>query len=208
MLFPSVIHSVAKEYRWPYILVEVNDIGAQVADILHQDMEYDNIMMMSWKGRAGQQLGGGFGKNTALGLRTTKQVKRIGCSTLKDLIEADKLIVNDYDILYELTTFSQSKTSYEAEEGHNDDLVITLVIFSWLTQQRYFKELTDQDVRKRLYEDNKNQIEQDMAPFGFMLDGLEDDYIIDDEGQRWTKTDRDDIESTYGDMSYMWEYKS
>ena len=102
MLYPNVIYQSAKHYNDAHVLVEVNDIGAQVADILHQDMEYDNIMMMSWKGRAGQQLGGGFGKNTALGLRTTKQVKRIGCSTLKDLIEADKLIVNDYDILYDL----------------------------------------------------------------------------------------------------------
>ena len=185
MLYPNVIYQSAKHYNDAHVLVEVNDIGAQVADILHQDMEYDNIMMMSWKGRAGQQLGGGFGKNTALGLRTTKQVKRIGCSTLKDLIEADKLIVNDYDILYELTTFSQSKTSYEAEEGHNDDLVITLVIFSWLTQQRYFKELTDMDLREKLYGDKMKELEQDLVPFGFIEDGTEEETFQENDGTTW-----------------------
>ena len=56
-----------------------------------------------------------------------------------------------------------------------------LVIYAWLVQMDYFKELTDQDVRKRLYEEQKNQIEQDMAPFGFMTDGLDDDSFTDDE---------------------------
>ena len=186
MLYPNIIRQAGIHYGNAYVLVEVNDIGAQVADILHQDLEYDNIMMMSWKGRAGQQLGGGFGKNTALGVRTTKQLKRIGCTTLKNLVEADKIILNDYDLLYELTTFSQSKTSYEAEEGHNDDLVICLVIFSWLTQQRYFKELTDMDLREKLYGDKMKEIEQDLVPFGFIEDGLEEDTITDSDGQIWT----------------------
>ena len=124
------------------------------------------------------------------------------------MIEADKVLFKDYDIISELTTFISKSNSFEADDGCNDDLAMCLVIYAWLVAQDYFKELTDQDVRKRLYEDQKNQIEQDMAPFGFMLDGLEDDFIIDDDGQRWTKTDRDDIESTYGDMSYMWEYRS
>ena len=185
MLYPNIIYEAATFYKNAHVLVEVNDIGAQVADILHQDMEYENIMMMSWKGRAGQQLGGGFGKNTALGIRTTKQVKRIGCSTLKDLIEADKLLINDYDILYELTTFSQSKTSYEAEEGHHDDLVITLVIFAWLTQQQYFKELTDVDLREKMFSDKMREIEQDLVPFGFIEDGTEEETFKDGEGQTW-----------------------
>ena len=185
MLYPNIIKQAAEHYCNAYVLVEVNDIGAQVADILHQDLEYENVMMMSWKGRAGQQLGGGFGKNTSLGVRTTKQLKRIGCSTLKNLIEEDKLIINDYDALYELTTFSQSKTSYEAEEGHNDDLVMCLVIFSWLTQQRYFKELTDLDLREKLYGDKMKEIEQDLVPFGVIDDGLEQESFMDNEGRRW-----------------------
>ena len=185
LLYPNIIYQTAKHYKDAQVLVEVNDIGAQVADILHNDMEYDNLMMMSWKGRAGQQLGGGFGKNTSLGIRTTKQVKRIGCSTLKDMIEQDKIILNDYDVLYELTTFSQSKQSYEAEEGHNDDLVITLVIFAWLTQQAFFKELTDQDLREKMYGDKMREIEQDMVPFGFIQDGLEEETIKEADGTIW-----------------------
>jgi len=185
MLYPNIIKETAKHYSNAHVLIEVNDIGGQVADILHNDLEYENIMMMSWKGRAGQQLGGGFGKNTTLGVRTTKQVKRIGCSTLKNLVEEDKIIFNDYDIIYELTTFSQSKTSFEAEEGHNDDLVITLVIFSWLTQQRYFKELTNIDLREKLYADKMKEIEQDLVPFGIISDGMEEETFVEGDGTLW-----------------------
>ena len=143
-----------------------------------------------------------------VGVKMSKTVKKVGALNLKTMIEADKVLFNDYEIISELTTFISKSNSFEADDGCNDDLAMCLVIYAWLVAQDYFKELTDQDVRKRLYEDNKNQIEQDMAPFGFMLDGLEDDYIVDDDGQRWTKTDRDDVQSTYGDMSYMWEYRS
>ncbi len=119
---------------------------------------------------------------------------------LKTIIEADKLTFCDYDILSELTTFIQKSNSFEAEEGCNDDLAMCLVIYAWLVCQDYFKELTDHDVRKRLYEEQKNQIEQDMAPFGFMSDGLDDmESFVDAEGDRW-HTDE------YGDRSYMWEY--
>ena len=209
MLFPNIIHETCKGYNDAFILVEVNDIGDQVASILNYDFEYPNLLMSSMRGRAGQVIGQGFsGSKVQLGVKMSKTVKKVGALNLKTMIEADKVLFNDYEIISELTTFISKSNSFEADDGCNDDLAMCLVIYAWLVQQDYFKELTDQDVRKRLYEDNKNQIEQDMAPFGFMLDGLEDDYIIDDEGQRWTKTDRDDIESTYGDMSYMWEYKS
>ena len=98
-----------------------------------------------------------------------------------------------------MTTFSQKHNSFEAEEGCNDDLAMCLVIFSWLVAQDYFKEMTDNDVRKRIYEEQKNQIEQDMAPFGFMSDGLDDDSFVDKDGDLW-KVDE------YGDRSYMWDY--
>ena len=116
------------------------------------------------------------------------------------MIEADKLLVNDYEIISELTTFIQKKQSFEAEEGCNDDLAMCLVIFAWLVAQDYFKELTDQDVRKRIYEDQRDQIEQDMAPFGFISDGLEDESFVDGEGDRWYADE-------YGDRSYMWDYR-
>ena len=209
MLFPNIIHETCKGYNDAFILVEVNDIGDQVASILNYDFEYPNLLMSSMRGRAGQVIGQGFsGTKVQLGVKMSKTVKKVGALNLKTMIEADKVLFNDYEIISELTTFISKSNSFEADDGCNDDLAMCLVIYAWLVQQDYFKELTDQDVRKRLYEDNKNQIEQDMAPFGFMLDGLEDDSFVDDDGQRWTKTDRDDIESTYGDMSYMWEYKS
>ena len=129
----------------------------------------------------------------------TAGVKKLGCSNLKTLLEDDKLITNDYEIISELTTFAQKGNSFEAEDGCNDDLAMCLVIFSWLVAQDYFKEMTDNDVRKRLYEEKKNEIEQDMAPFGFISDGFADEVIVDDAGDRW-HTDE------YGDRSYMWEY--
>ena len=131
------------------------------------------------RGRAGQIVGQGFsGKKTQLGVKMSKTVKKIGSLNLKTLIEADKIIFKDYEIISELTTFIKKANSFEAEEGCNDDLAMCLVIYGWLVQNDYFKELTDQDVRKRLYEEQKNQIEQDMSPFGFMDDGLSDEVLL------------------------------
>jgi hypothetical protein len=202
MLFPNIIHDVAKAYNKSFVLAEVNDIGEQVTSILHFDLEYDNILMCSMRGRAGQMVGQGFsGKKTQLGIKMSKTVKKIGCSNLKTIIEDDKLVIRDYDIISELTTFIQKSQSFEAEEGCNDDLAMCLVIFAWLVVQDYFKEMTDNDVRKRIYEDQKDQIEQDMAPFGFMSDGLSDETsFIDIDGDRWHLDE-------YGDRSYMWEYQ-
>ena len=201
MLFPNVILDVAKGYNNAYLLVEVNDIGDQVASILQYDLEYENLLMASMRGRAGQIVGQGFsGKKTQLGVRTTAAVKKLGCSNLKTMIEDNKLLTCDYEIISELTTFAQKHNSFEAEEGCNDDLAMCLVIFAWLVAQDYFKEMTDNDVRKRIYEEQKNQIEQDMAPFGFMSDGMDDTSFVDKDGEVW-HTDE------YGDRSYMWDYR-
>ena len=201
MLFPNIIYEVAKNYNSAFILCEVNDIGDQVASILQYDLEYQNLLMCSMRGRAGQIVGQGFsGKKTQLGVKMSKTVKKVGSLNLKTLIEENKLIFNDYEIISELTTFISKHNSFEAEEGCNDDLAMCLVIYAWLVQMDYFKELTDQDVRKRLYEEQKNQIEQDMAPFGFLNDGLNDDSFVDGEGDRW-------FTDEYGDKSNLWEYR-
>ena len=201
MMFPNVIWEVAKNYNNSFILCEVNDIGDQVASILHYDLEYENLLMASMRGRAGQIVGQGFsGKKTQLGVKMSKTVKKIGSLNLKTMIESDKLLFKDYDILSELTTFISKSNSFEAEDGCHDDLAMCLVIYAWLVNQDYFKELTDQDVRKRLYEEQKNQIEQDMSPFGFIEDGLDETSFVDQEGDRW-HTDE------YGDRSYMWDYR-
>ena len=201
MLFPSIIQEVASQYNNSWVLCEVNDIGEQVANILHFDLEYDNMLMASMRGRAGQIVGHGFsGKKSQMGVRMTSAVKKLGCSNLKTLVEDHKILTVDYDIISELTTFVQRKQSFEAEEGCNDDLAMCLVIYAWLVAQDYFKEMTDQDVRKKIYEEQKNQIEQDMAPFGFVADGLDDYSFVDSDGDRWY-TDE------YGDRAFMWEYK-
>ena len=206
MLFPSIIHDIIRGYNNAWVLCEVNDIGDQVASILNYDLEYPNLLQCSMRGRAGQIVGQGFsGKKTQLGVKMSKAVKALGCSNLKTMIETDKVIFKDYDIISELTTFIQKRTSFEAEEGCNDDLAMCLVIYAWMVDQDYFKELTDQDVRKRLYEDQKDQIEQDMAPFGFISDGLDEEEFVEG-GDRWTKANGDEVFSTYGDSSYMWEY--
>ena len=190
LLFPNIIHDVATAYNQAYTLVEVNDIGEQVASALQYDLEYENLIMASMRGRAGQVIGGGFsGGKAQLGVRTTKAVKSLGCSNLKQIIETDKLIINDYDLINEFSTFSLRGQSYEAEDGHADDLAMCCVIFAWLIQQTYFKELTDDDIRARMFQEQQHQLEQDMAPFGFMDDGLQDPYgetVIDEYGTRWS----------------------
>ena len=206
MLFPSVIYEVAKNYNEAFILCEVNDVGDQVASILQYDLEYQNLLMCSMRGRAGQIVGQGFsGSKTQLGVKMSKTVKKVGSFNLKTLIEEDKLLLCDYDTISELTTFIQKHNSFEAEEGCNDDLAMCLVIYAWLVAQDYFKELTDQDVRKRLYEEQKNQIEQDMAPFGFLDDGLGTDNFVDDDGDRWYAHQMDEYGNTAGGWE-LWNY--
>ena len=200
MLFPSVIIQFARAYNNAYLLCEVNDIGDQIASILFYDLEYENVLMTAMRGRAGQVLGQGFsGSKVQLGVKMSKTVKKMGALNLKTLIESDKLLINDYNIIAELTTFIEKANSFEAEEGCNDDLAMCLVIFAWLVVQDYFKEMTDDDIRKRVYDDQRDQIEQDMAPFGFIEDGLGESSFTDDEGTRWNVDE-------YGDRSFMWDY--
>ena len=141
------------------------------------------------RGRAGQQIGGGFAKNIQLGIRTSKQIKRIGCATLKDIIEQDQLLIPDFETIRELTTFALTNNTYKAEEGSHDDLAMTLVIFGWLVQQRYFKEMTNMDIRKKMWEEQMETLEQDMLPFGIIDDGLEEETFKDDKGTVWTVDD-------------------
>jgi len=206
ILFPSIVDQVAKNYNKAYILIEINDIGEQVGNILHYDLEYPNILMCAMRGRAGQIVGQGFsGTKSQLGLKMSKVTKKVGCSNLKTLIEDDKLLIPDYEIISELTTFIQKNQSFEADEGHNDDLVMCLVLFAWLAVQPYFREMTDNDVRKRIYEEQANQIEQDMSPFGFIVDGFEDEEVkfVDESGDVWHLDEYGDVAA---EVSYMLRY--
>jgi hypothetical protein len=190
LIFPNKIYDVAKAYNQAFVLVEVNDIGEQVANALQYDVEYDNLIMASMRGRAGQILGSGFsGGKAQMGVRTTKAVKKIGCSNLKQLVEDNKLIVQDYDCINELSTFIVKGSSFEADSGCTDDLVACMFIFAWTTDQQYFKELTDHNIRQQMYMEQQNQLEQDMAPFGFVINGLEEENagsMTDEYGTRWS----------------------
>jgi len=195
LLFPSKIYDVARAYNQAFVMVEVNDIGEQVANTLQFDLEYDNLMMASMRGRAGQVLGGGFsGGKAQLGVRTTKAVKKMGCSNLKQMIEDNKLIIEDLDTISELSTFIVKGSSFEADEGCTDDLVSCLFLFAWASDQQYFKELTDIDIRATMMREQQDALEQDMAPFGFVVTGLEDENIgemVDEYGTRWAPVVRD-----------------
>ncbi len=195
LIFPSKIYDVARAYNQAFVLIEVNDIGEQVANAMQFDLEYDNLVMASMRGRAGQVLGGGFsGGRAQLGVRTTKAVKKIGCSNLKQLVEDNKIIIEDYDCINELSTFIVKGHSHEADDGCNDDLVACLFIFAWMTDQQYFKELTDNDIRRTMMREQQDSLEQDMAPFGFVVNGLEDENIgemVDEYGTRWSPIVRD-----------------
>ena len=170
MLYPSVIHKVATEYNKAYVLIEINS-SEQVADILYNEYEYDNIIMVNRSGD-GQVISGGFGGGrTQLGVVTDKRVKRIGCSNFKTLVEEKRLLIPDADIISEISTFIQVKNSYEADEGYHDDLVMPLVLFSWATTNTYFKEMSNINIRHLIYENQMKMIEQDLTPFGFFDDG-------------------------------------
>lgn len=168
MLYPNIINQAAKYYNNAVVLIETNDIGGQVADILGQDLEYEHILYSSKSTAIGgtPQLVGGFGQHSTPGVRTTKTVKRVGCSNFKSMVESDRMELNDKNLIEELFRFTQRNNSYEAEEGH-DDLVMCCVLFGWAANQSYFKELTNVDVRRNLYLQNLKAIEDSIAPFVF-----------------------------------------
>ena len=189
-VFPNIISQTAKAYNEAHTLIEVNDLGQSIAEAMHYELEYPNILMTTQKGRAGQILGAMFsGRGTSLGVRMTKQIKKVGCANFKTLMEGDKIQVNDFSIIEEISTFSRRGNSWMAEEGCNDDLVMCLVIFGWLSNQPYFKELSDSNIRNQMYMEQQNLIEQDMAPFGFVDDGINSDPMneetVDEYGTRW-----------------------
>ena len=188
LLFPHTIERVSKGYNHAHILVETNDLGQQVAEALQFELEYDNLLMTTNRGRAGQILGAGFsGRGSGFGVKMTKQIKKIGCANIKTLIESDKIHINDFNIIEEMSTFVKRGQSWMAEEGNTDDLMMCLVIFGWLSNQPFFKEMTDTNARQMLYEEQQALIEQDMSPFGFVDDGIPDHEKpeVDEYGTVW-----------------------
>jgi len=188
LLYPSVLYRVGTEYNEAYVLIEINS-SEQVAEILYGEYEYENIISVS-RTPQGQVVNGGFGGNkTQLGVITDKKVKRIGCSNFKSMVEEKKLLITDADTIAEISTFIEKRNSYSADEGYHDDLVMPLVLFSWLTTNSYFKELTNINIRKELYEARIKMIEEEVTPFGFINNGDEEDQLVDAGGQVWQVED-------------------
>lgn len=184
MLLPTLIYNAARMYNDAYIIVEINN-NPQVADQLHHELEYENLMKVFTGNKKPQQLSAGFARGIQLGLKMSPQVKRIGCSNLKTLIEGDKLIINDFDTYSELTTFVANKNSFAAEEGANDDLVMGLVIFAWATTQKYFREIVTHDLRKQIQLENMNQLDEELLPGPIIDNGLENSNYEVIDGDVW-----------------------
>jgi len=195
ILFPTVIYNAAKLYNDAYVLVEINNTP-QVADVLHSDHEYENLWKVFTGNKKPQQLSAGFARGVQLGVKMSPQVKKIGCSNLKALIEGDKLLINDFDTYSELTTFVANKTSFAAEAEANDDLVMTLVMFAWVTTQKYFKEIVNHDLRRQLQLENMNQFDEITPPAPVLDEGYMGDLELID-GDLWEKADSGAVYSNY-----------
>ena len=191
ILYPEIIYQVAKSYGEAFVMIEINDNGQQIADILHQDLEYENIVYTTVKGRAGQIMGAGFAQNTQRGVRTTKQVKRLGCVNMKTMIEKQQIILNDFHVINELSTFIHKGNGYEAESGAHDDLVMCIVLLAWATTQTFFKELTDTDFRAKILAEREKMWEDEVLPFAFYDDGQteENEVNINNYGESWVHED-------------------
>ena len=180
LLYPNVIYKMATDYNNAFILVETNDIGGQIVDILYSELEYENVLSTVSENNK-VFISPGFAKSTSLGVRTTKTVKRLGCFSLKSLLEEQKLLVFDADTISELSTFIEKNGNFSADEGYNDDLVMNLVLFAWLTNNQYFKDITDINIRERMYKQQMEQIDNDLMPFGFISDGSEEETFVSDD---------------------------
>jgi hypothetical protein len=178
ILFPTIIYNAARYYNDAYILVEINN-NPQIAEILHSDLEYENVVKVQTGNKKAQQISAGFGRGIQLGVRMTPLVKRVGCTNLKTLIETDKLLINDFETISELTTFVAGRSSFEAEEGANDDLVMSLVLFAWMTTQKYFRDIVSHDIRKQLQLQHFSQVDEELLPVGELSDGRDVPFIVE-----------------------------
>ena len=196
MAFPSVIHQFALKYNNAMVLVEAN-FGQQIADILWQELEYENIVQTARNVKRGDQISSGFAASTRPGLVMNKLTKRLGCSNLKTLIEQDQLLITDAWIYDELCRFVVSGASYAASEGH-DDLVMCLVCLGWLVDQGYVRDATNNDIRRKIAEVNAKAIEDSMMALGGITRGLDEDFEAIDF------THPDDISKRHDKLAEKW----
>jgi hypothetical protein len=194
VLYPSVIFSTATHYNNAMVLVEINDIGEQVASILYNEYEYEELLMT--KSDKSRQIIW-YGNDCKLGVRTTTAVKSVGCSNIKTLIENEKIELNDKTVIDEFGTFVPKGKSYEADSGANDDFAMCCVLFAWATTQQYFKDMTDINTRVELLKDKENN--EQLTPFGFIerdfdpTDGQGEDVTQNPFGIKQGEVDINDV---------------
>lgn len=188
LVFPEVIYRIGEMYNKAFVLIETNDLGQQVADILFYDLEYENVYMSSQ-----DNIKEGGDSKYSPGLRTTKKTKAVGCDMLKNLIENDKLEVNDAETISEFTTFIRVGSTYKAEEGKHDDLVMCLVMFAYLTTQPVFKDLFDFSLREQFFASQLLEIENQMLPLGFVDRGEPVVEVGQYTGNGWVVGNDDDF---------------
>jgi hypothetical protein len=181
-LFPDPIYHTAKKYNDAYTLVESNNVGGEVISILFNDLEYENVLSTVTIDQR-TQLSVGFGQASTLGVRTTKSVKRIGCANAKTLIEEQKVLIHDADIIGELSNFVAKNGTFKADDGYHDDLAMCIVLFGWMSSSQYFKDLTNVDLREKLFKEQMKHIEESIVPFGVIDTGLGDEHVIEVRGQ-------------------------
>jgi len=191
--YADIVHKSAVAYNDAAVLVEYKDMGMQVAYALHSDFEYENMIFTGNAGSQGKKVTAGFGKNIDMGVNTSRSVKATGCSVLKLLVEQNQLMINNLETIAELSTFSKKGTSYEAEPGKHDDVVMGLVLFAWLTTQPYFRDMSDINTLARLRDKTANDIVEDLTPFGFIDPWVEPaaEPIVVNHGGDWMAMNND-----------------
>jgi hypothetical protein len=199
ILYPTIIFNAARYYNDAYILVEINN-NPQIAEILHSDLEYENVIKVMTGNKKAQHISAGFGRGIQLGVRMTPLVKRVGCANLKTLIESDKLIINDFETISELTTFVAGRSSFEADEGANDDMVMSLVLFAWMTTQKYFKDIVSHDIRKQLQLQHFSQVDEELLPVGELSDGRDMPFFVEG-GDVWVTGSGDMYDEYFKDIT-------
>ena len=183
VLFPNIIYKYAKFYNDCYVVIESNDQGTLVCNGLYQELEYENIHMESAV------------KADRIGIEMTRKVKRIGCSSIKDILEHRKLQIYDEQTILEISTFTARGQSYEASDGNHDDLMMNLVLFGYFVSGTYFRDLTDIDLKKIMFEDRMREIDEDVPPVGFIDDGTQFEQELErkEQAERWFDQHNDQI---------------
>lgn len=183
ILFPNIIYKYANLYNEAYVVVEANDQGGVVCNGLYHELEYEHMHVTSSI------------KSSGLGIEMNRKVKRLGCSSIKDILENNRLDVVDENTILEISTFVAKGQSYEASDGNHDDIMMTLVMFGYFVSTQFFADMTDINLKQMLFDDRMQQIADDIPAFGFIDDGsqhiaeLEAQENNNNEWQVWRQDD-------------------